>query len=218
MYFASRTQAGRMLASQLSEKYRSQECAVLALNDGGVVVGAQIATKLHCVINLLLNGEIMLPREPKALAGITPSGVVSYNHAYSTGELDELTGEYRGFVEQEKLKQIHELNHVVDGAGTIKKDMLRGQNVILVADGLKDGFLLDLAAEFLKPIELKKLIIAVPFASVQAVDHMHVMADDLYCLDVLAEYMDTDHYYEKHDMPDHETILKTISEIVRKWK
>ena len=41
---------------------------------------------------------------------------------------------------------------------------------------------------------------------------MHVLADDLYCLNVIADYRDTDHYYDKQDVPDHETVLKTIEQ------
>jgi predicted phosphoribosyltransferase len=78
--------------------------------------------------------------------------------------------------------------------------------------------MVDLAVEFLKPIATEKLIVAVPFASVQAVDRMHVLADDLYCLNVMEDYIDTDHYYDKQDVPDHETVLKTIEQIILKWK
>jgi len=218
MYLASRLQAGRMLASQLSKKYRYENCAVVALGDGGVMVGAQIASQLHCVLTLLLSSEIKLPREPDAVAGITPGGTMAYNPRYSKGEIDELVGEYYGYVEQEKLNQMHEMNKLLGSGGTIDKDLLRYHNIILVSDGLKSGFPIDLAYEFLKPIAIEKLIIATPFASVQAVDRMHLMADDLYCLSVVENYRDTDHYYDKQDVPDHKTVVQTIERIILNWK
>lgn len=207
-----------MLASRLTPKYRYENCAVVALNDGGVVVGTQIAQQLHCVITLLLNTEIMLPREPDALAGITASGSMAYNDRYSSGEIDEMLGEYRGLVEQEKLERMHEMNALLGSGGTIDPDLLRGHNVILVADGLKTGFPLDIAYEFLKPIAIEKLIVAVPFAGVPAVDRMHVLADDICCLDVIGDYISTDHYYDKQDIPDHETIVKTIERVILDWQ
>lgn len=218
MYFASRVQAGRMLAAQLVKKYRYENCAVLALNDGGVMVGAQIASQLHCVLTLLQSAEIMLPREPQAIAAITSSGSVTYNHSYSDSEITEITGENLGLIEQEKLRQMHDLNHLVGGGGTVNKELMKGHNVIMVSDGIKTGFAVDLAVEFLKPIAIEKLIIATPLASVQAVDRMHVQADDLYCLTVLPDYMDTNHYYDNQDIPDHETVLKTIENIISHWK
>jgi putative phosphoribosyl transferase len=218
MYFASRTQAGRMLASQLTPKYRYENCAIVALNDGGVMVGAQIAQQLHCVMTLLLSAEIMLPREPDALASITSSGSLAFNDRYSRGEIDEMLGEYRGLVEQEKLERMHEMNALLGSGGTINRDLLKGHNIILVIDGMKTGFPLDLAYEFLKPIAIENLVVAVPFASVQAVDRMHILTDDIYCLDVIEDYISTDHYYDKQDVPDHETVIKTIEQIILNWK
>lgn len=143
---------------------------------------------------------------------------MAYNPRYSKGEIDELVGEYYGFVEQEKLTQMHEMNKLLGSGGTINKDLLRYHNIILVSDGLKTGFPIDLAYEFLKPIAIEKLVIATPFASVQAVDRMHLMADDLYCLSVVENYTDTNHYYDKQDVPSHQTVVKTIEKIILNWK
>lgn len=202
----------------MTKKYRHQNCAVLALNDGGVMVGAQIAVKLHCVLTLMTSEEIVLPREPDALAGITSSGAMAYNQHYSQGEINELLGEYYSVVEQEKLVKMHDMNHMMGSKGTVNRHLLQGHDVIVVSDGLKTGFPVDLAAEFLKPISINKLVVATPFASIQAVDRMHVLADDLYCLNVVEDYLDTDHYYDKQDVPDHQTVLKIIGEIIQEWK
>ena len=43
MYFESRAHAGQKLAAELVEKYRYENCAIVALSDGGVIVGEQIA-------------------------------------------------------------------------------------------------------------------------------------------------------------------------------
>lgn len=218
MYFASRLQAGRMLASQLVPKYRYENCAVIALSDGGAMVGAQIASQLHCILTMLLTAEIMLPREPNAIAGITSEGNVAFNQYYSKGEQDELMGDYFSYVEQEKFNKMHDMNRLLGTGGMIDKKLLRGNNIILASDGLRSGFALDLAAEFLKPVAYEKLIIVTPFASVQAVDRMHIMADEIICLNVLENYIDTDHYYDTQDVPDHEVVVKTIEDIVLHWK
>lgn len=207
-----------MLAAKLTDKYQADQNAIMALGDGGVMVATQIAKQLHCVLTMLMTAEIMLPREPQAIAGITPGGTFAYNHSYSQGEIDELAGEYYGLIESEKLTQMHNLNNLVGSGGTIDKKLLRDHNVIIVSDGLKTSFEIDLAVEFLKPIPIKKIVMAVPFASVQAVDKMHVLADDLYCLNVITDYMDTNHYYDAQDVPDHATVLKTIEELTANWQ
>ncbi len=207
-----------MLAAQISQKYKDDKCAVLALGDGGAMVGVQIAKQLHCVLTLLASSEIMLPREPEPIAGITSGGTVSYNHAYSAGELDEMVGENYGFIEQEKLSHMHDLNQLLGKGGTINKGLLKDHIVIIVADGLKTGFPVDLAVEFLKPVATDKIVVAAPFASVSAVDRMHVLADDIFCLNVIHDYFDTDHYYDKQDVPDHATVLDSIENIIANWK
>lgn len=218
MYFASRLQAGRMLAAKVVPKYRYENCAIVALDDGGVIVGAQIAMQLHCVLTMLMTAEISLPHEPAAVAGITDSGAFTYNSHYPAGELEEMVGENRGYIESEKLKQMHELNHLVAGAGTINRRLLNGHNIIVVSEGVKTSFQIDLVMEFLKPIAVENIIFAVPFASVQAIDRMHVLGDEIFCLNVLEDYSDTNHYYDIYDVPSHQKILNTIEQIVLNWK
>jgi putative phosphoribosyl transferase len=218
MYFTSRMQAGRMLANQLAPKYRYENCAVVCLSDGGAMVGVQIAMRLHCVMTMLLTSEITLPREDHSIGGITSGGEFSYNAMYSTGELDEMVSEYRGLIDQQKREKMHDMNRLLGSGGMIRADLLKGHNVILVADGLSNGFALDLAAQFLKTISIERLIVAVPIAGVAAVDRMHILADEIFCLDVPNDYMNTEHYYEKQDVPSHEAVLKTIEQIVLQWK
>lgn len=218
MYFKSRVEAGQKLAEQISQKYQGQPCAVVGLSDGGVMVGAQIALKLDCVLTMLLSDTIELPREETAIAGISQDGAVSFNTAFSPGQLEEMVGEYHNFIEQEKMEKIREMHQLIGRGGLIRKDLLREHNVILVSDGLTNGFSLDIASQFLKPIRIKKLIIATPLASIQAVDRMHIIGDDIFCLSVVEDYINTDHYYDNQDVPSHELVVKTIEQVVAHWK
>jgi putative phosphoribosyl transferase len=218
MYFKSRVVAGQKLAEQIAKKYQEEPCAVVGLSDGGVMVGAQIALKLNCVLTMLLFKTIELPRETEAVAGIAQDGSVRYNSAYSPGEIEGLLSEYHGFLEQAKIEKMHEINGQIGHRGLIRKDLLRDRNVILVSDGFSSGFSLDIAMEFLKPVRIKKLIVATPLASIPAVDHMHVLADDIFCLSVIEDYIDTGHYYDTNDIPPHELVVKTVERIVNHWK
>lgn len=207
-----------MLGAKMVPKYRYENCAVVALDDGGVMVGAQIAIQLHCIITFLQTQEITLPREPKAIAGITDGGNFVFNKDFSEGEVVEMVDEYRGYLEEERTTKTHEINRMLGKGGLINLDALRHMNVILVSDGLADTMKLDLAEEYLKSIEIDSLIVALPIASVGVIDRVHVMADAIYCLSVTDDFFDANHYYEKHDIPDHEKITKTIENIVLHWK
>jgi len=218
MYFASRVQAGRMLASRLADKYRYENCAVLALNDGGVVVGAQIAAQLHCVLGMVLMSEINLPRETDGVGSVTSEGTFSYNDDFSSGEIEELRSEYRGYIEEQKLTKLHEMNVLLGGGGLMRRDLLNGHTVILVADGIRGGALLAAAELVLKPVTIDRLVVATPMADVKALDKIHIMADEIQCLNVVDDTFETDHYFEKNDIPSHAAIVKIIENIILHWK
>ena len=100
----------------------------------------------------------------------------------------------------------------------LRPDLLYGRNVILVSDGLKSGLSLEAARDYLKPIRIERLIIATPLVSVQEVDSVHLITDEICCLYVPENFMHNDHYYADNTMPDHETVVKTIETIVLNWK
>ena len=218
MYFQSRVEAGQLLAKQITQKYKGSDCAIVALNDGGVMVGAQIALELKSVLTMLLTDTITLPREDAAVAGISQDGSFSYNKHYSQGELDDFVGEYYHLIEQEKMNKMQAMHRLLGRGGLIRKDLLQDHHIILVSDGLPDGFMLDIALQFLKPIHTNRIIVATPLASVAAVDRMHVLADEIFCLTVVEDYISTDHYYENQDVPAHDKVIKTVEQIVTNWK
>ncbi|HEY5138851.1 MAG TPA: hypothetical protein VIJ25_05960 [Methylococcales bacterium] len=206
------------MAKELMKKYRYEDCAVIALGDGGVMVGAQIASSLHCVLTMLLTAPINLPNEHDELAEINQTGTVTYNDMYSAGELEELKGEFFNFIEQQKLERIFEMNRLLGDGGLISPDLLKNRNIILVSDGLANGMSLTAAADYLKSIKIKRLVVATPFASVSAVDIMHVLADEIVCFNVIEDIISINHYYEEQDVPSHDVVLKTLEEIILKWK
>lgn len=217
-YFPSRAAAGDILAKELVPKYRYEDCAVVALSDGGVVVGAQIASQLHCVLTMLLTAPINLPQETAVLAEINQAGDVTYNDLYSAGELEEIQAEFFHYIEQQKLEKKFEMNRLLGAGGLIENDLLKERNVILVSDGLSSGLSLEAALDYLKPIRTKRIIVAVPFASVAAVDRMHILADEIHCLNVLEDIISIDHYYDTNDVPSHDQIIKIIEQIILNWK
>ena len=218
MYFESREQAGQILANELTEKYRYENCAVIALSDGAVLVGEQIAKSLHCVLTMLLVEEIEVPGENMSFGGVSQSGGFTYNGMFSAGEIEEYDSEYHGYLEEQKREAFQRINRLLGDGGLINAEMIRDRVIILVADGLDTGASLDVAMDFLKPIRIEKLIIATPISTVQAVDKLHIIADELHILDVKENFMGIDHYYENNIIPSHEDTIAKINQIVLNWK
>lgn len=218
MYFQSRSQAGRMLAGLMYEKYRYENCAVVALTDGGALVGEAIAAQLHCVLMMIVTEDIDVPGENMAFGAVSQGGKFTYNTSMSEGEIDEYSSEYHGYLDEQKRQAFQRINRLIGDGGTIEPSLLRDHVVVLVADGFVDTTGLDVAIDYLKPMRLSKLVIATPITSVGAVDNMHVRADDLYILDVRENFLDINHYYDENHIPPHNKIIDRISDIVMKWR
>ena len=218
MYFESRAQAGQILAAELIEKYRFEDCAVVALSDGGVIVGEQIAAQLHCVLTMLVTEGIDVPGESTSFGAVSQAGNFTYNSDFSTGEIDEYTSEFHGYLDDQKRQAFSKINRLIGDGGMITAEMLRERVVILVSDGFADGATLAVALDFLKPIRIKKLVVAAPVATVPAVDQLHITADEIHILDVKENFMGVDHYYSDNTIPSHEETIAKINQIVLNWR
>ena len=218
MYFMNREQAGKILADQLVKKYRYEDCTVVALSDGAVVVGEQIARALHCLLTMLLVEDIQVPGEGVSFGSVSQNGGFTFNNTFSAGEIDEYNSEYHGYLEEQKRQAFQSINRLLGDGGFIDEGMLQDRVVILVADGFDSGSSLDASLDFLKPIRIKRLVVATPVSSVLAVDRLHVTADEIHILDVKQNFMGIDHYYEKNDIPSHEETIAKINQIVLNWR
>lgn len=218
MYFESRAQAGLMLAQRLVEKYRYENCAVVALSDASVEVGEQIAAALHCILTMLVIEDIQIPGESMSFGGVSQTGNFTYNSSLSAGEIDEYAGEFHGYLEEQKREAMQRINRLVGEGGVIDADMLRDRTVILVADALSTSAPLDVAMDFLKPVRINKLVVATPIATIPMVDKLHVMADELHVLDVKENFLGVNHYYEKNDTLSHEETVAKINRIILNWR
>jgi putative phosphoribosyl transferase len=217
MYFKNRAEAGRLIASKL-EKYKAQNIVVIALDEGSAIVAAQIAMKLHANLLMYLVKNIYLPGENQAIAGLSSTGTFSTNDFFSAGELEDLTMEYHNYIDQKKMEVNHELHVLLGRDGEIDKKLLRHRVVIVVSDGLASGFSMQLCADFLKTVAIKKIVAATPLASVPAVDKLHLLADEICCLSVVPNYMGTNHYYDDNTVPQTEQILKIMRNITLNWE
>jgi predicted phosphoribosyltransferase len=217
MYFKSRVEAGVKLAEQLMQ-YRYENTAVVALDAGGVRVGYQIAANLHSTLNELISQSVRIEDETIEFATVLPGGVVAENPELSQSEQDYYYGEYHGQIDEAEREATLEINRVLGEGGDLDLELLRERVVIVVSDGLADGHIVEAAIEFLKPVRVEKIVMAVPVASVAAVDKMHILADELHVLNVTGNFISTDHYYEANDEPNREEIKRLIDRAILGWE
>ena len=218
MYFESRAQAGQFLAPQLLEESRYEACAVVALSDGGVLVGEQVAAELHCILTMLVTEHIDVPGESLSFGAVSQAGNFTYNSEFSSGEIEEYATEFHGYLEDQKRQAFSRINRLIGDGGLLDTNLLRERVIILVSDGFSDGASLSVALDFLKPIRIKKLVVAAPVATIPAVDQLHIAADEIHILDVKENFMGVDHYFDDNTVPSHEETIAKINEIVLNWR
>lgn len=217
MYFKSRAQAGEELAKQL-EKYRYENAIVIALSDGGVLVGEPIAAQLHCMLTLLLLEDLKIPGEPEPFGSVNQYGVMSENSFYSAGEIEGMYSEFHSLLEQQQRENISHMNALLGDGGILSPQMVKDRVVILVADGLLNGASLDAAMEFLKPMRTLKIVIVTPLATRMAADKMHLLGDEIYTIAINDDLLEIKHYYEDNNIPSHEKTVAKINSTILNWR
>lgn len=217
MYFESRKKAGKMLAKQL-KPLRFKNTAIVALNEGGVAIAEPIAAALHSTIWFLLSRPINLPAaESETIGSVVQDGTFVSDDSLSDIEASEIASEFHSYIDEEKLRQLHEMNRLVGETGIVDPSVLKGHVVIAVSDGLAGLSQLEALESFLKPIKVERLIIAVPLATVKAVDKMHIMFDEIYCLNVIDNFLTVDHYYNETPPPSHEEAMAIVRNAINQW-
>lgn len=216
MYFKDRTAAGVELAKELMQ-YRYENTIVIGLSSGGVAVGEPIATSLHCLLTLLILENINIPGEPEPFGSINQEGSFSQNDFYSTGEAEGIYSEFHGLLEQQQRENTSHINALLGDGGILSTRMIKGRVVILVADGLLDGVLLDAAISFLKPIYTKKIVIVCALATVKAVDKMHLLSDEFHTLYIHDDMLEINHYFEDNALPSQEQTIAKINQAILNW-
>ncbi|NCU39212.1 hypothetical protein EOL96_09415, partial [Candidatus Saccharibacteria bacterium] len=140
------------------------------------------------------------------------------NSSFTEGEIEDYTSEFHGYLDEQKREAFQSINRMLGKKGTINTKMMRDHVVIIVDDGLDDGSRIDVVLDFLKPVRTQKLVVASPVASIASVDKIHVLADEIYILDVKENYINTNHYYDENDLPTVEDTVDRVSEIIMNWQ
>ena len=217
-YFDSRATAGAKLAGEfLTAGYRWKDVTVLALDDGGVAVGYQIATYLHADLRRLITEDIHIDDEDIDFATVLPGGIISRNPKLDDETYEYYYGEYAGDLD-ERFREAASRVDAKTGVHEISPETLRGRNVILVSEGLKNGAILHAVTEWMKPARVARVILATPLISVDALDEAHILMDELHVLSVVGNYLWTEHYYDQDDAPDEEMIGDMVCATILDWR
>lgn len=180
-HYIDRSEAGKLLAKNLSAYLERDDVIVLALPRGGVPVGFEVAKHLHVPLDLMLVRKLGMPgQEELALGAIALPDICVFNHDIvsqafiAQGRIDKLIAEER--------KELLRRNQIYRGGEP--QPNLKDKVVILVDDGMATGADMRAAVSAVAQQQPLRTVVAVPVSSQQAYENLRQFADEVLCLRV----------------------------------
>lgn len=203
--FISREDAGQRLGHQLKAD-GVQADVVLGLPRGGVVVAAEVARILEVPLDVVMVRKIGHPwHREYAVGALAENGVVVldehvvHRNALIRIQLEEIIAEERA-----RLKAYQEKFHH-QGLPDFS-----GKTVIIVDDGIATGSTTQAAVLAVRQQNAAHIVVAAPVASVNALDRLGKVADDVRALIIDPEFDAVGRYYETFSQTTDEEVLELL--------
>ena len=176
--FKDRKDAGQKLAASL-EKFGNKKIMVLAIPRGGVVVGYEVAKKLHAPLDIIVPRKLRAPNQPEyAIGAITEDGNIILNEQ-AVKSLN-ISDNYLKLESQRQKMEIGRRLRTYKGEQNIPD--ITGYHVIVVDDGIATGATMKAALISVKKRGAESVILAIPVASGSALRMLQNDADEIICL------------------------------------
>ncbi len=185
--FTNRLEAGMILAKRLLA-YKGADAVILAVPRGGVPVAYAVAKQLGLPLQLVLAKKIGHPLNKEyaiGAAGLTDYFVVPHDNvteAYIQQEVARI---------RTRLKEMQ-----LQFMGGKEMPALTGKILIVIDDGVATGNTLLATISLLRKMKPLKLLIAVPVASVSALDKLSTVADEVIALYVPEAFYGVGAFYD----------------------
>jgi putative phosphoribosyl transferase len=199
-----RAAAGQALAQLLSAYRRRPDVMVLALPRGGVPVAYQIADALEVGLDLILVRKLGVPGHAELAMGAIASGGVRVMNpdVLAYARVDQASIDAVAAAETAELQRRTRVYR-----GERPPPVLRGQQVILVDDGVATGATMQAAVQAVRQQAPARIIVAVPVAAPESAELLREQVDELVCPFMPAMLMAIGQWYvDFGQTPDQEVI------------
>lgn len=178
-HFRDRTEAGCLLAAQLTDYANHPDVVVLGLPRGGVPVAFEVAEALNVPLDVCLVRKLGVPGRPElAMGAIAEGETITVNSEIVTFcDVGEPAFEQVLAQEKQELKRRECLYRPYR-----PRLNLRDRIVILIDDGVATGSTLQAALETIRLQYPKTIIIAVPVAAPATFNELETQVDQVVCL------------------------------------
>lgn len=168
-------------------------------------MGYYIAKELKLPLDILLTKKIGHPGNPElAVGSVSMEGrVVDSRFAISEDYIESQTVKIRAML-KERYKKFMGNRDSVD---------LKDKVVIIVDDGIATGNTMLVAIDLVRHQSPKKVIIATPVASAEAVRKLERKADEVVCLHAPEDFMAVGQFYHDFSQVEDEEVMHFLNEL-----
>ncbi len=208
MQFLDRHDAGRRLATELAP-LKDEHPVVVALPRGGVPIGVEVARALGAPLDVLAVRKLGAPGNLELGVGAVAEDGTGVLDPWSAGAVGMTEAVLEATLARESRELRRRVERYRDGRPPID---VRGRTVIIVDDGLATG-LTDLAAvRALRKRGARRIIVAVPVGSSEAVSMLAEETDRVVCLTVPARLLGVGMWYRDFMPVSDEQVLALLAE------
>ncbi len=201
--FENRHDAGRKLAEALKQ-YQGKSIVVLAIPNGGVPIGLEVARALNAEFDVVISRKIPMPLSPEAGFGaIADDGTMILNEDIASRlnltmpQIDYEANKVRAVIKKRTMLY----------RGNRPLTRVIGKTVMVIDDGLASGITMKAAVESIRHRHPKEIIVAVPTASTTALTSVRSVADKVItCTTGEPPYAVADYYRHWYDVGDEEVV------------
>jgi len=207
MLFRDRTDAGRHLATRLTDYADRPDVIILALPRGGVPVAFEVARRLHAPLDVFMVRKLGVPgHEELAMGAIASGGVRVLNHevVHSLNITDRQ-------LEAAVLKESAELERRErEYRGDRPAVDVHGQIVILIDDGLATGASMRAAVSALRQRNPARLVVAVPVGAADTCREFQDETDETICFRTPEPFYAVGAWYENFSQTTDDEVRKLL--------
>lgn len=177
--YENRTQAGRLLAAALAQYKSKPDVVVLGLTRGGVPVAAEVANILEAPLDVIVVRKLGVPFQPELAMGAIAGDDTQFldnNLVRALGISDQ---EVNTVIARERAEVERRERLYRDGRPALH---LKEHTAIVVDDGLATGSTMIAAVAFARKRSAKRVVLAVPVASEEAIAKLIDKVDECVCL------------------------------------
>jgi predicted phosphoribosyltransferase len=172
----NRTDAGKKIARALL-KYKGRDAVVYAIPRGGVIVGRVVADELGIPLDLVVTRKLVQPGNVNVAFGAVDEAGSRMIDDAELAKIDPALAEEE--IQRQTAEVTRRANVYRAGKASISP---AGKVAIIVDDGITTGYNIRPAVQYLKSMNPKKIVVAIPVAPRQSLEVVRSMVDEIVTL------------------------------------